>query len=100
MSQYDLYGLYEFLQQTPEPGLRKMLVDNKPMSDVHFNLLMKVIRNVNVDAFVGHVEKNDFPKMKLGPAEQKIKDKFWSDCFQTFQNRGILNPAGKKQVAS
>lgn len=99
MSQYDLYGLCEFLQQTPEQGLRKMLVDNKPMSDVHFGLLMKVVRNVSTEAFVGHAEKSDFPKLKMGPAEQKLKDKFWADCFQTFLNRGILNPAEKKQAA-
>lgn len=99
MSQYDLNGLFEFLQQTPEQGLRKMLVDNKPMSDVHFNLLMKVLRSGNAETFVAHADKSDFPKVKLGPAELKLKEKFWSDCFQTFQSRGILNPSGKKQVA-
>jgi hypothetical protein len=99
MSQYDLNGLYEFLQQTPEQGLRKMLVDQKPMGDAHFNLLMKIVRGCSCEDFCSHVDKSDFPKIKMGPAEQKIKDKFWADCFQTFAARGILNP-GKSSTAA
>ena len=38
MSQYDIPGLYDFLHQTPEQGLRKMLVDNKTFTEPHFNL--------------------------------------------------------------
>lgn len=93
MSQYDLPGLYEFLAHTPEQGLRKMLVDGKPMTESHFNLLLKVVRGCQVKDFCSHCEKEDFPKVKMGPAEQKIKDRFWKDCMQAFQNRGLLNPA-------
>ncbi len=93
MSQYDLPGLYEFLAHTPEQGLRKMLVDGKPMTDVHFNMLLKIVRAGASAEFCEHVEKEDFPKIKFGPAELKIKEKFWKDCFSTFQSRGILNPA-------
>jgi hypothetical protein len=100
MSQYDLNGLYEFLQQTPEQGLRKMLVDNKPMGDVHFNLLVKIIRGCTAQDFATHADKSDFPKIKLGPAEQKIKEKFWTDCFQTFKARGLLNPADPSKAAA
>ncbi|MFN7453379.1 MAG: hypothetical protein ACK5RO_01835 [Pseudobdellovibrionaceae bacterium] len=100
MSQYDLVGLFEFLAHTPEQGLRKMLVDNKPMSDVHFGLLLKVVRAGGASEFAEHVEKNDFPTVKLGPAEQKLKEKFWGDCFQTFQNRGLLNPALPQKIAA
>lgn len=99
MSQYDLNGLYEFLQQTPEQGLRKMLVDNKPMTEVHFSLLLKIIRGCQVADFAIHADKTDFPKIKMGPAEIKIKDKFWADCFQTFKARGLLNPATGKAAA-
>ena len=100
MSQYDLPGLYQFLQQTPEKGLRQMLVDQKPIGDVHFNLLIKVIRACDEVKFCEHAEKKDFPKIKLGPAEIKIKEKFWEDCFQTFQSRGLLNPALPQKTAA
>lgn len=95
MSQYDVAGLYEFLQHTPEQGLRKMLVDNKPFTDVHFNLMIKIVRGCDVNAFTSHFEKNDFPKLKMSPAEQKLKDKFWGDCTTCWSSRGILSPSVK-----
>ena len=95
MSQYDVAGLYEFLQHTPEQGLRKMLVDNKPFTETHFNLMIKIVRNCDVNAFTEHFEKNDFPKIKMGPAEQKLKDNFWKDCVTCWSARGILSPAVK-----
>lgn len=99
MSEYDSKGLYEFLTQTPEQGLRKMLVDNKPMTDAHFNLLIKVIRGVNETDFAQLFDKGEFPKIKFGPAEQKIKEKFWADCIVTFKARGILQPAVTQKAA-
>lgn len=100
MSQYDLNGLYEFLAHTPEQGLRKMLVDQKPMGDVHFNLLLKVVRAGNAEQFCKHVEASDFPKVKMGPAEIKLKENFWKDCFKTFEARGLLNPALPQKIAA
>lgn len=99
MSQYDLPGLYDFLQHTPEQGLRKMLVDGKPMTDVHFSLLLKVVRGCKVEEFSAHCEKEDFPKLKFGPAEMKLKEKFWKDCMTAFNSRGLLGPALPSKVA-
>ncbi|HND85817.1 MAG TPA: hypothetical protein PLU50_08430 [Pseudobdellovibrionaceae bacterium] len=96
MSQYDGASLYGFLTQTPEQALRKMLVDNKPMADVHFSLLMKIVRACNESAFVGHFEKADFPKVKMTPNEINLKDKFWNDVIAACQSRGILQPAQSK----
>ncbi|MEZ0391295.1 MAG: hypothetical protein ACAH59_03705 [Pseudobdellovibrionaceae bacterium] len=93
MSQYDLGSLYDFLLHTPEQGLRKMLVDGKPMTEVHLNLLLKVVRGCKYEEFTGYFEKGEFPKLKFGPAENKIKEKFWKDCIQSFNSRGLLNPA-------
>lgn len=93
MSQYDLNSLYDFLKQTPEQGLKKMLVDNKPMTDTHLNLILKIVRSCKPEEFAGHFEKEDFPKIKMGPAEQKIKEKFWKECVQAFNSRGLLSPA-------
>lgn len=95
MSQYDAAGLYQFLAHTPEQGLRKMLIDNKPFSDAHFNLMMKIVRT-GEETFCGHFDKADFPKLKFGPAETKIKDKFWADAVTCFNARGILSAAVKK----
>src|SRR4051812_29094748 len=99
MSQYDMPGLYEFLTQTPEQGLRKMFVDNKTFTEPHFNLMMKVVRACNGDQFSGHFEKCDFPKIKMGPAEQKIKEKFWADCVTVWKSRGLLNPGLPQKAA-
>lgn len=100
MSQYDLKSLYDFLRQTPEQGLRKMLVDGKPMTDVHLNLMLKIVRACKEEEFAGHFEKEDFPKVKMGPAEQKIKEKFWKDCVQSFNSRGLLGPAIAQKAAA
>lgn len=94
MADYDLKGLYEFLTQTPEQGLRKMLVDPKGFTDIHYSLLMKVVRT-GENEFCECAGKESFPKVKMGPAETKLKDTFWKECFKTLQSRGLLNPAVK-----
>ena len=98
-SEYDVPGLFEFLHQTPEQGLRKILVDNKTFTDAHFNLLKKISSNCDVAKFTEHFEKKDFPKLKFSPAEQKVKEKFWDDCVAICKSRGILNPAQKTSAA-
>jgi len=99
MSQYDIPGLFQFLHTTPEKGLRKMLVDPKTFGDVHFGLLMKVVRGCAEGDFVTHYEKADFPKMRFGPAEEKLREKFWKDCETCFLQRGILSPATAKKAS-
>lgn len=99
MSQYDTKSLHEFLSHTPEGGLRKMLVDKNPMTDVHFNLLMKIVKTCSADDFSAHVEAKSFPKVRLGPAELKLKEKFWDDCLKSIGSRGILQPSVKAKAA-
>lgn len=100
MSQYDTNSLHEFLIHTPEAGLRKMLVDRNKLTDVHFNLLIKVARGCNAEQFAEHFEKQDLPKLRLGPAETKIKEKFWNDCVSLLLERGLLQPAGVQKMAA
>ncbi len=95
MSSYDYAGLYQFLHQTPEQGLRKMLVDQKSFTDLHFNLMLKIVRGCTEADFAMHAEKADFPKVKMGPADHKIKEKFWGDLTTVCSSRGILGPAQK-----
>lgn len=100
MSAYDLTGLYDFLMQTPEKGLRNMLVDNKPISEVHLNMLLKIARASKAEEFAEYVTKDSFPKIKFGPAEIKIKEKFWNDCIQGLNSRGLLGPAMPTKIAA
>jgi hypothetical protein len=100
MSQkYDVPNLYNFLHQTPEGGLRKLLVDNKPFTEVHFNLMMKVVRGCNEAQFTEHFEKQDFPKVKMNANEVKLKEKFWADAMTVWNNRGLLTPAVATKAA-
>lgn len=94
MSQYDLDSLFDFLLHTPEQGLRKVLIDGKNVTDVHLNMLLKIVRSCKTPTeFHDYFEKQDFPKLKYGPAEQKIKETFWKSCQTAFSARGLLNPA-------
>lgn len=98
MSQYDGEGLYEFLSQTPVKGLRQILIDKQNITDVHFNLLMKLVQGGNAESFVEHFEKQDLPRMKMGPAETKIKERFWGDCMKVLIERGLLQEKGPEKV--
>src|SRR5262245_5051624 len=100
MSQYDTKSLYEFLLHTPEGGLRKMLVDRNRVTDVHFNLLLKCVRACQPEQFKEHFDKQDFPKVRMSPAESKIKEKFWQDCTAVLLERGILQPAMPEKIAA
>jgi hypothetical protein len=100
MSQYDTYSLHDFLYHTPESGLRKMLIDRKNMTDVHCNLLFKIVKSVSPEQFAEHFEKKDFPKLRMGPAEMKIKEKFWDDCVTVLLERGLLQPAVAQKAAA
>ena len=100
MSQYDIPAIYDFLQHTPEQGLRKMLVDSKPITEVHFNLMMKIVRTCSMDDFGMHFDKQDFPKIKMGPAEIKLKEKFWKDIEMGLNSRGLLGPAMPVKIAA
>ncbi len=95
MSQYNIPSVYQFLLHTPEQGLRKILIDPKGLTDVHFSLMIKIIRNCPEALFCEHFEKSTFPKVKFSPAEIKIKEKFWNDLIQTLNQRGLLSPADK-----
>lgn len=100
MSQFDTNSLYDFLLHTPENGLRKMLIDRKNMTDVHCNLLIKIVKSTSAEQFGQHFEKQDFPKIRFSAGEEKIKEKFWNDCQATLLERGVLQPSVPKKVAA
>lgn len=96
--QYDVPNLFNFLLHTPESGLRKMLVDSS-FTEAHFNLMLKIVRCCSESQFQEHFEKQDYPKVKFSPGEQKIREKFWGDCMKTWDNRGLLTPAVAPKAA-
>lgn len=96
MADYDFKAFREFLNQTPEQALRKMLVDQKPITDVHFGLLLKITRGCNDSEFAEHASKKTFPKVKMSPNETKCKEQFWSDIVTACAGRGLLTPATNK----
>jgi hypothetical protein len=100
MSSYDTYSLHDFLFNTPEGGLRKMLVDRKTMTDVHCGLLIKIVKACSAEQFSEHFEKKDFPRVRMSPAETKLKEKFWDDCTSVLLERGILQPALPQKAAA
>ncbi len=95
MSNPDYSSLHQFIINTPEGGLRKMLADPKTFTDSHFSLLIKVARAGDEASFVQCIEKGEFPKVKFSPGETKIKESFWADAIKTFQSRGLLGPIQK-----
>jgi hypothetical protein len=99
MSQYDTHSLHDFLINTPEGGLRKILVDRVRTTDVHCGMLVKIARACNADQFAEHFSRQDFPKMRMGPAELKIKEKFWENCTSLLLERGLLQPLTELKAA-
>lgn len=92
MPQFDLTGIYEFLMHTPEGGLKKILIDGQRFTEVHLNLLLKIVKTTSYENFCSHFEKKDYPKVKFNPNETKLKEKFWDDCVKVWQDRGLITP--------
>jgi hypothetical protein len=90
MSRYDTQSVYDFLLHTPEGGLRKILVDRNRMTDVHLNLLIKIVRACDEERFCEHFHNQDFPKLRMSPNEMGIKEKFWQNCVAVLLERGLL----------
>ena len=93
-SMYDANMVYQFLTQTPETALRKMLVDAK-FTQNHFSMMMKIVRASNENQFCGHFYNLDYPKSKFSAAEIGLKETFWPSCTQVLNQHGLLSPAQK-----
>ncbi len=93
-SNYDANMVYQFLTQTPESALRKMLVDAK-FTQNHFTMMMKIVRASNEDQFCGHFYNSSYPKSKFTATEINLKETFWSSCVLVLNQHGLLSPAQK-----
>ncbi len=93
-SMYDANMIFQFLTQTPENALRKLLV-NTQFTQNHFSMLMKIVRAGNEDQFCGHFYNLNYPKSKFSAAEIALKETFWQTCIQVLNQHGLLSPAQK-----
>lgn len=91
---YDANLVYQFLTQTPESALKKMLTD-KSFTDVHFQVLMKIVRHSDEAKFCDHFYNCTFPKAKFNANEINLKETFWGDCINCLNSHGLLSPAQK-----
>jgi hypothetical protein len=94
--QDDLVSVYGFLQHTNQGNLKRILVDGK-FTDVHFNLLMKIVKNCTEPQFIELIGKGEFPRVKMSSGETAIRENFWKQALEQFQSRGLVNaePAAK-----
>lgn len=99
MNHDELSSLYNFLLHTGEANLRQMMVDGKNMTDAHLRLLLKIVRACPEPQFLGHIEKGDFPKIKMSAGEIVLKERFWGVCISAFQSRGLLTAAPAAKAA-
>jgi protein tyrosine/serine phosphatase len=84
----DLATVYDFIKQTGESNIKKMMTNGK-MTATHVGLLLKVIRNSKVEEFAKYYETNSFPKTKYSNEEDKLKEKFWETAVDSFVGLGL-----------
>ncbi len=94
----EMNTLHNFLLQTNEGNLKRMLVDGN-MTEAHLRLLLKIAKNVGHSEFKGCYEREDFPKVKMSASENDIKEGFWAVCKSTLQSRGLIGATPAAQAA-
>lgn len=85
----DILSVYNFLKDTPEGPLRKMLVGGE-MNESHFKMLMKMARGCNQGDFVEALNNESIPKVRLTPAEIPLKETVWPICKRKLVSLGLL----------
>jgi hypothetical protein len=93
-SEQDLMSLYDFLRQTPEGHLKKMMVNAK-MTEAHLRILLKVVRGSSNQEFVQYALNGNLPKIKLSPAELAAKESLWGVCLEQCSALGLISKAAK-----
>lgn len=85
----EVIGICNFLKQTPEGNLRKMLVDTN-LTETHFRILMKLAKGGPESDFVEAFQNDTMGKLRLGAKEIPIKEAFWSICKKKLIQLGLL----------
>jgi hypothetical protein len=89
----EIKSVCDFLKNTPEGSLRKMLVTGE-MTDAHFRILMKLAKGGPEQDFIDAFTKGDMGKLRLSSKETPLKDTFWDVCKRKWITLGLL-PAEK-----
>ncbi len=90
----EIISVCEFLKQTPEGSLKKMLVAGD-VTEAHFRLLMKLAKGGPEADFVEAFTKEDMGKMRLSSKEAPLKETLWPVCKKKLMALGLLPPDKK-----
>lgn len=93
-SQDELMSIYTFMKSTGEGNLKKMLVSGK-FTELHFKVLMKIVRSCKDTEFADHWINNTFPRLKLAGPEIAVKEALWGLSVDAFVTVGLLNKTAK-----
>lgn len=85
----DISSLYNFLNQTPEGALRKMLVGGE-LTDAHFRILVKLAKGAEEAKFIECFNAEDMGQLRLSAKELPLKDTFWQICKKKLDTLGLL----------
>lgn len=94
-SKDEIVGVHDYVLQTPEGPLRKMLVSPK-FTENHFRMALKIARGCSADEFATHWEASTFPKVKWGNAELPLRESFWKEFAIVCAGMGLV---GQKKAA-
>lgn len=92
-SEETVLGVCNFLKQTPEGNLRKMLVA-ADFTDAHFRILMKLAKGGPENDFVDAFQNDNMGKFRLSLKEAPLKDTFWAICKKKLTSLGLLPSDG------
>lgn len=91
----EIVSVYNFMKQTPEGNLRKMLVDQE-LTDLHFRTLMKLAKGGPEADFIEAFTQESMGKLRLSAKEVPIKEKFWLVCKKKLIVLGLLSKVTKQ----
>lgn len=90
----EIMSVCNFLKQTPEGSLRKMLIDQS-LTDAHFRLLMKLVKGGPEAEFIEAFQNESMGKLRLNAKEMPLKEILWGVCKKKLVSLGLLPTATK-----
>jgi len=90
-------GVLNYLKQTPEGPLRKMMVGGE-LTEAHFRILMKLAKGGPESDFLEAFNNETMAKLRLTPKESPLRDNFWTICKKKIVGMGLL-PSETKAAA-
>ncbi len=91
----DIMSVFNFLKDTPEGPLRKMMVGGE-MTDGHFRLLMKMVKSGGDSQFMECFQSEGMPKIRMTPQELAMKETIWPIAKRKWVELGLLSSQDSK----